>query len=110
LIASAMDNYLRAFDTETGAELWKGRLPAGGQAMPMTYLAEPAASSSSRSQPAATASSQPSSGIQSSLIRFHSGRLRKATRAPSSGCAGLRQRIIADIRFSPRAVVPPTCI
>jgi quinoprotein glucose dehydrogenase len=38
-IASAMDNYLRAFDTETGAELWKGRLPSGGQAMPMTYLA-----------------------------------------------------------------------
>jgi quinoprotein glucose dehydrogenase len=37
-IASAMDNYLRAFDTETGQELWKGRLPAGGQAMPMTYL------------------------------------------------------------------------
>jgi quinoprotein glucose dehydrogenase len=36
-IASAMDNYLRAFDIETGAELWKGRLPAGGQAMPMTY-------------------------------------------------------------------------
>ena len=36
-IASAMDNYLRAFDVETGAELWKGRLPAGGQAMPMTY-------------------------------------------------------------------------
>jgi quinoprotein glucose dehydrogenase len=38
-IASAMDNYLRAFDTETGEELWKGRLPAGGQATPMTYLA-----------------------------------------------------------------------
>jgi glucose dehydrogenase len=38
-IASAMDNYLRAFDTDTGKELWKGRLPAGGQAMPMTYLA-----------------------------------------------------------------------
>lgn len=37
-IASAMDNYLRAFDTQTGTELWKGRLPAGGQAMPMTYL------------------------------------------------------------------------
>jgi glucose dehydrogenase len=33
-----MDNYLRAFDTQTGTELWKGRLPAGGQAMPMTYL------------------------------------------------------------------------
>jgi quinoprotein glucose dehydrogenase len=36
-IASAMDNYLRAFDIGTGAELWKGRLPAGGQATPMTY-------------------------------------------------------------------------
>jgi len=38
-VASAMDNYLRAFDVETGAELWKGRLPAGGQATPMTYRA-----------------------------------------------------------------------
>ena len=36
-IASGMDNYLRAFDISTGAELWKGRLPAGGQATPMTY-------------------------------------------------------------------------
>jgi quinoprotein glucose dehydrogenase len=36
-IASAMDNYLRAFDIDTGEELWKGRLPAGGQALPMTY-------------------------------------------------------------------------
>jgi quinoprotein glucose dehydrogenase len=38
-IAAAMDNYLRAFDVETGKELWKGRLPAGGQATPMTYRA-----------------------------------------------------------------------
>jgi quinoprotein glucose dehydrogenase len=36
-IAAAMDNYLRAFDLETGKELWKGRLPAGGQATPMSY-------------------------------------------------------------------------
>jgi len=36
-IAAAMDNYLRAFDVESGAELWKGRLPAGGQATPMSY-------------------------------------------------------------------------
>jgi quinoprotein glucose dehydrogenase len=35
--AAAMDNYLRAFDTETGKELWKIELPAGGQATPMTY-------------------------------------------------------------------------
>jgi quinoprotein glucose dehydrogenase len=36
-----MDNYLRAFDVETGAELWKGRLPAGGQTTPMTYRLRP---------------------------------------------------------------------
>jgi quinoprotein glucose dehydrogenase len=38
-VAAAMDNYLRAFDAETGRELWKQRLPAGGQATPMTYRA-----------------------------------------------------------------------
>ncbi len=36
-IGAAMDNYIRAYDIETGKELWKGRLPAGGQATPMTY-------------------------------------------------------------------------
>jgi quinoprotein glucose dehydrogenase len=36
-IGAAMDDYLRALDVETGEELWKGRLPAGGQATPMTY-------------------------------------------------------------------------
>jgi len=36
-IGGAMDNYLRAFDVENGRELWKGRLPAGPQATPMTY-------------------------------------------------------------------------
>jgi len=39
-IAAAMDDYLRAFDVETGEELWKGRLPAGGQATPMSYRLE----------------------------------------------------------------------
>jgi quinoprotein glucose dehydrogenase len=38
-IGAATDNYLRAFDIETGRELWKGRLPAGGQATPMSYEA-----------------------------------------------------------------------
>ena len=37
-IGAAMDDYLRAFDAKTGAELWKGRLPAGGQATPMSYV------------------------------------------------------------------------
>ena len=36
-IAATIDNYLRAFDTRTGKLLWEGRLPAGGQANPMTY-------------------------------------------------------------------------
>jgi quinoprotein glucose dehydrogenase len=40
-IAGAMDDYLRAFDVATGAELWKGRLPAGGQATPLTYRLRP---------------------------------------------------------------------
>jgi len=37
-VSGTIDNFLRAFDTETGAELWRGRLPAGGQAGPMTYV------------------------------------------------------------------------
>jgi quinoprotein glucose dehydrogenase len=35
-IGATMDDYLRAFDVSTGRELWKGRLPAGGQATPMS--------------------------------------------------------------------------
>jgi quinoprotein glucose dehydrogenase len=37
-IGATLDPYLRAFDSGTGAELWKARLPAGGKATPMTYL------------------------------------------------------------------------
>jgi quinoprotein glucose dehydrogenase len=36
-IAAAMDNYLRAFDIETGKELWKAELPASAQAAPMSF-------------------------------------------------------------------------
>jgi len=38
-VGAAMDSQFRAFDLETGRELWKYRLPAGGQATPMTYRA-----------------------------------------------------------------------
>lgn len=38
-IGAAFDAWLRAFDTATGAELWKGALPAGARATPMTYSA-----------------------------------------------------------------------
>jgi quinoprotein glucose dehydrogenase len=38
-VAASMDNHLRAFDIEAGKLLWKGALPAGGQAVPMCYEA-----------------------------------------------------------------------
>jgi len=37
-IAATADHYFRAFDVETGRQLWKARLPAGGQANPMTFV------------------------------------------------------------------------
>ncbi|RMG27293.1 MAG: pyrroloquinoline quinone-dependent dehydrogenase [Bacteroidetes bacterium] len=40
-IAAAMDDYIRAFDLHTGEMLWEARLPAGGQATPMTYRIRP---------------------------------------------------------------------
>lgn len=36
-VGAAMDDAIRAFDLETGDELWRHELPAGGQATPMTY-------------------------------------------------------------------------
>lgn len=35
--SATIDPYLRALDSESGKELWKVELPAGGQATPMTY-------------------------------------------------------------------------
>ena len=37
-IASTLDYYLRALNTATGEELWRGRLPTSGNATPMTYM------------------------------------------------------------------------
>ncbi|MVA93227.1 membrane-bound PQQ-dependent dehydrogenase, glucose/quinate/shikimate family [Agrobacterium vitis] len=36
-LGAAVDNYLRAYDLATGKVLWESRLPAGGQATPMSY-------------------------------------------------------------------------
>lgn len=36
-IGATADGYLRAVDEATGRVLWKARLPAGGQATPMSY-------------------------------------------------------------------------
>jgi quinoprotein glucose dehydrogenase len=35
--SGTLDYYVRAFDVATGRELWRDRLPAGGQATPMTF-------------------------------------------------------------------------
>jgi len=39
-IGATQDNYLRAFNASNGELLWQARLPAGGQATPMTYVSE----------------------------------------------------------------------
>ena len=36
-LGATQDDYIRAINVTNGDELWKGRLPAGGQATPMTY-------------------------------------------------------------------------
>ena len=36
-MGATADDYLRAFDASNGKEIWRTRLPAGGQATPMTY-------------------------------------------------------------------------
>ena len=40
-IGAALDDAIRAFDVDTGEELWRAGLPAGGQATPMTYRLGP---------------------------------------------------------------------
>lgn len=36
-VGATMDKYFRAFDTDTGAELWRYELPFAAHAVPMTY-------------------------------------------------------------------------
>ena len=39
-LSGTLDNFARAYDVTSGKQLWKSRLPAGGQATPMTYWSE----------------------------------------------------------------------
>lgn len=39
-LSGTLDYYVRGYDVTTGRERWRHRLPAGGQATPMTYLGE----------------------------------------------------------------------
>lgn len=36
-VAGTIDPFIRAFDIETGKELWKAQLPTSGHATPITY-------------------------------------------------------------------------
>jgi quinoprotein glucose dehydrogenase len=36
-LAATIDQFIRAFDIDTGRELWRAELPGGGKATPMTY-------------------------------------------------------------------------
>ncbi|WEX09525.1 PQQ-binding-like beta-propeller repeat protein [Chelativorans sp. AA-79] len=37
-LSGTLDYYVRGYDLRTGEELWRARLPAGGQATPSTYM------------------------------------------------------------------------
>ena len=37
-LSGTLDYYVRGYDLKTGKEIWRARLPAGGQATPSTYL------------------------------------------------------------------------
>ena len=39
-LSGTIDYYVRAYDVSNGKQLWESRLPAGGQATPMTYQGE----------------------------------------------------------------------
>ncbi len=39
-LSGTLDYYVRGYDLQTGEEIWRDRLPAGGQATPSTYLAD----------------------------------------------------------------------
>ena len=39
-LSSTLDYYLRAYDVRGGRQLWQARLPAGGQATPMSYVSD----------------------------------------------------------------------
>jgi quinoprotein glucose dehydrogenase len=39
-LGATVDNYLRGYDVTTGEEIWRARLPAGGQSTPMTYAVD----------------------------------------------------------------------
>jgi|TARA_A100001391_G_scaffold177450_3_gene141333 quinoprotein glucose dehydrogenase len=39
-LSGTIDNYVRGYDVSTGKQLWEQRLPAGGQATPMSFMGQ----------------------------------------------------------------------
>jgi quinoprotein glucose dehydrogenase len=39
-LSGTLDYYVRAYDVKTGRQIWQSRLPAGGQATPMSYWSQ----------------------------------------------------------------------
>lgn len=39
-LSSTLDYYIRGYDVSNGKVVWKARLPAGGQATPMSYVSD----------------------------------------------------------------------
>ena len=39
-LSGTLDYYVRAYDVTTGRQIWQSRLPAGGQATPMSYWSQ----------------------------------------------------------------------
>jgi quinoprotein glucose dehydrogenase len=39
-LSSTLDYFIRGYDVSNGKEIWKARLPAGGQATPMSYVSD----------------------------------------------------------------------
>ena len=76
--SGTLDNYLRAYDIGTGRELWRARLPAGGQATPMSYVGTDGGGNMSWSQGAAILDCAHNQATRSWPLRYHAGFNRSA--------------------------------
>lgn len=64
--AATMDRYFRAFDVETGDEVWRSRIPYAGNAVPLTYRLRPDA----RQFVLIAAGGNPLTGVGDALLAY----------------------------------------
>ena len=65
-IGAATDRYFRAFDAATGEEIWRTRIPANANSVPMTYRLR----EDSRQFVVVAAGGNPLGGMGDSLIAY----------------------------------------